>query len=244
MKKNKHDSIYAQDQSEIKDFVFDSAVTEVFSDMIERSVPGYRLSLEMIGVLTHRYAQKNSSCYDLGSSLGAGTLAMRHAIKEPNCQVIAIDNSPAMVAQCQKNLAHDSSPVPVEVICQNIECSEIISASVVVLNFTLQFIQREKRGELLRKIYEGMKPGGVLIISEKITFSKADEQEKQTDWYHDFKKAHGYSDLEISQKRVALENVLQPDSWEEHQERVFQAGFSHCYKWFQCFSFVSFIAEK
>ena len=121
---------------------------------------------------------------------------------------------------------------------------EIKNASVVVLNFTLQFIDRTDRDVLIQKIYDGLKPGGILILSEKLAFSDGRVHDMQTDMYYNFKRLNGYSEMEISQKRNALENVLTPDTLEAHQLRLRQSGFASCDVWFQCFNFCSMVAIK
>ena len=121
---------------------------------------------------------------------------------------------------------------------------DITNASVVVLNFTLQFIPLESRLPLLSRIAKGLEPGGVLLLSEKIRFEDEITQQDLTDLHHDFKKANGYSDLEVSQKRAAIENVLLPESIQEHRERLNQAGFDHSEVWLQCFNFASLLAIK
>jgi tRNA (cmo5U34)-methyltransferase len=97
---------------------------------------------------------------------------------------------------------------------------------------------------LLARVARSVKEGGVLILSEKVCFEDARSQQDQLDWHHDFKRARGYSDLEIARKRTALENVLEPDTAGQHAERLVRAGFNHVERWFQCFSFQSFIAFK
>jgi tRNA (cmo5U34)-methyltransferase len=238
------DNVFAKPLAKISDFVFDENVSRVFKDMIERSIPGYNAILSMIGVLTEKYAQADSRCYDLGASLGAATLAMRRKITVPHCTIESIDNSEAMVARCKQNIERDDSPVPVTVACADIRDVKIENASVVVMNFVLQFIDSSIRLEVMKKIYSGMNSGGIFILSEKIDFSKKAENEFQTELYHTFKKMNGYSDLEISQKRTALEKVLIPDTRELHYERLFCAGFKEVYTWFQCFNFVSMVAIK
>jgi tRNA (cmo5U34)-methyltransferase len=115
---------------------------------------------------------------------------------------------------------------------------------VVVLNFTLQFIAPEKRSELIQRIQAGLKPGGILIISEKIVFPDASLNELFIDMYHGFKETMGYSKLEISRKRAALENVLVPETLDTHRQRLQQAGFDSVDVWFQCFNFASMVAIK
>ena len=159
---NKEDAIYASPLDEIIDFSFDEKVVNVFPDMIQRSVPGYGTLISTIGIMAARYAQADSHCYDLGCSLGAVTLSMRQRISQTNCDIIAVDNSAAMIEKGQRLLADDkSSAVSVELICADIQDVSIENASVVVLNFTLQFIPVEERLALLQRIYQGLKPGGV-----------------------------------------------------------------------------------
>jgi tRNA (cmo5U34)-methyltransferase len=238
------DTLFEIQIREPGDFVFDDRVVTVFPDMIKRWVPGYGLIIPMIGLLARRHVQPDSTIYDLGCSLGAATLAMRHAVNQQGVRIVAVDNSPAMISCLRDIVAEDTAAIPVEAIEGDICDARIENASVVVLNFTLQFIDPDQRLGLLRTIVSGMKPRGVLILSEKMRFDDPREQELHTAWHHDFKRAQGYSDLEIAQKRNALENVMKPDSESEHRERLCAAGFSAAYRWFQGFNFVSLIAFK
>ena len=241
----KQDAIYASPLEEIIDFRFDERVVDVFPDMIQRSVPGYGTMISTIGILAAKYAQANSHCYDLGCSLGAVSLSIRKRITKPNCDIIAIDNSVAMIERGQHLLASDkSSSVPVTMICADLQDVAIENASVVVLNFTLQFIPVEQRLELIKRIYQGLNPGGILILSEKIAFDDVEKQDFHIEVHHDFKRANGYTDLEISQKRTALENVLIPETLASHKQRLHDAGFGFSEPWFQCFNFISLVAIK
>lgn len=240
---SRRDSIYADPINDIKAFTFDRDVADVFPDMIRRSVPGYSAIISAIGLLAHRFAVDGSICYDLGCSLGAATLSMRHQIPE-SCRIIAVDNSAAMIAQCRKNIQQDQAPVRVDVVCADIRDILIKNASVAVLNFTLQFIPIESRLGFLTNLYQGLLPGGILILSEKLAFTDFRQQQLQMEMHHAFKKQQGYSELEISQKRSALENVLIPETLPEHRARLTEAGFSSCEVWFQYFNFVSLIALK
>ncbi|RBW48359.1 carboxy-S-adenosyl-L-methionine synthase CmoA [Marinobacter sp. F3R11] len=227
-----------------EDFRFDAAVARVFPDMIRRSVPGYTTIIPMIEVITEQYAQAGSNCYDLGCSLGASTLAMRHGISFDNCSLIGVDNSAAMIERCEHYIALDDHSLPVRLRCEDIQNTELTDASVTTLNFTLQFIPPEQRSSLLSRISEATLPGGVLILSEKIRFDSGDEQDIQTCLHHEFKRANGYSDLEISQKRSAIEQVLIPETLDAHKQRLTDAGFDRVLVWYQCFNFVSMLAIK
>ena len=238
------DSLYANPLGEIAAFKFDEAVVNVFPDMIRRSVPGYGAIISAIGMLASRFSQENSICYDLGCSLGAAALAMRDSISVDRCRIIAVDSSEAMISRFKQTLDKDSERTPVDVVCADIREIEITRASVVVLNFTLQFVPLEDRADLLAKIYRGMLPGGVLILSEKLSFDDPRQQALQIDMHQHFKQLQGYSDLEISQKRSALENVLLAEPFPVHQKRLLAAGFSSAEIWFQYFNFASMIALK
>jgi tRNA (cmo5U34)-methyltransferase len=239
------DDIYANSAGEqlSGQFTFDSAVARVFPDMIKRSVPGYAETVAMSGVIAGEYARDNTKLYDLGCSLGAVTLAMRHGVKADNCKILGVDNSDAMIEQAGHYLALDEGGVDVELFCADITQLKIENASVVALNYVLQFIPQDQRLGLLSNIAQGLNKGGALILSEKICFA-ADEQKLQDDLHLDFKRANGYSELEISQKRSAIENVLIPETDAAHIARLKQAGFSQVIRWYQCFNFVSYLAIK
>lgn len=237
------DRIYSNPQ-EIGPFTFDARVASVFSDMIERSVPGYGMMLEMIGLISREFVRPKSRCYDLGCSLGASTLAIADSLPCRDVHVIGIDNSPAMVEQCRTAIAAANPEHSIEIRCEDVCDSVIENASLVAMNFTLQFIEPSLRTNLLRKIHDGLNPGGVFLLSEKITDPDPATNALLIKLHHDFKRERGYSQLEISQKRDALENVLLPDAPGNHQQRLQDVGFTCVTPWFQCLNFVSIIAIK
>jgi len=238
------DAIYATPHEHLVDFAFDERVASVFPDMIRRSVPGYGDIIALLGLFAEQYAQEGSTIYDLGCSLGAATLSLRRRISMPGCRIVAIDNAEAMAERCRENIAADLSPTPVEVRCADIRDVEINNASVVVLNFTLQFLPPKERLALLQRIHQGLLPGGVLVLSEKIRFADAASQQFEETMHLAFKRANGYSEMEISQKRQALENVLIPETLEQHRERLALAGFGRIEPWFQAFNFASIAAIR
>ncbi len=238
------DLIYLNPVNQTSPFKFDDTVAKVFPDMIIRSVPGYSTIISAIGLLAAKFVQPASVCYDLGCSLGAATFSMRHHIVENDCKIIAVDNSKAMLQRCQELIFQDSSSINVELIESDIRDINIENASVVVINFTLQFIPINDRQSLINKIYQGLLPGGILILSEKLAFTDPAQQSLQTEMHHLFKKANGYSELEISRKRTALENILIPETLEQHQQRLLASGFNSAEVWFQYFNFASFLALK
>lgn len=245
-----HDDLYASPLGAVNDFSFDERVAAVFPDMLRRSVPGYNTIITQCGLLTERFIQPHTNCYDLGCSLGATSYAMQKHINVEGCNVIAIDNSPAMLNSFKEKLSEleqkspDQFKAKIELRCEDLTQSVIQNASVTALNFTLQFIPPNERLGLLQRIASGTVPGGVLILSEKVVFEDARLNNLHIDMYHQFKRANGYSDLEISQKRTALEKVLISDTLEQHQKRLQSAGFSSSSVWFQCFNFLSLVVLK
>ena len=235
------DRVFSRRLSQVRPFEFNETVANVFQDMISRSVPGYELLLRMIGLYASLFIQPASRVFDLGCSLGEASLVIADQPRASNCQIVAVDNSAAMIARCRQ---HESLPENIEWRCEDIRQTEIADASLVVLNLTLQFLPPEERLVLLERIFEGLNPGGALVLSEKVVFANAAENERMLQLYQGFKKSMGYSDLEISQKRNALEKVLIPDSDSHHLQRLEAVGFDEIYLCFRSFNFVSFLAIK
>ncbi len=232
------DDIYKA-PGQIVDFVFDERVAAVFPDMIRRSVPGYETVLPLSGLIAARHMGPAGRCYDLGCSLGATSIAVLRGITDPDARVIAIDNSPAMLTRAKQ--LHAGEP-RIEWVESDLLDVAIEAADAVLMNYTLQFVAPDARPGLLRRIRAGLKPSGVLIVSEKIRF---DDPLLQTEFeaaHLDFKRANGYSELEVAGKRTALEKVLLPDSEAEHLARFEAAGFASAHVWFRCLNWASFIA--
>lgn len=239
------DTLYRQD-SDGEPFRFDDAVAKVFPDMLRRSIPGYAASIEAIGSLAARYVTAGSNCYDLGCSLGAATLAMRQGAGSKTCHIVAADIAPAMVRRCQQIIATDSSDsaVTVEVIETDIRKLGIDNASMVVLNYTLQFLPAEQRDALLERIYAGMNDGAILVLSEKVCDESAHMESLLIDLHHEHKRRNDYSAMEIARKRAAIENVLLPETVAAHRQRIEAAGFKHFAVWLRYFNFVSMVAIR
>lgn len=218
------------------DFAFDETVADVFPDMIRRSVPGYETVIPLSGLIGSRYVQPASRVYDLGCSLGATTLALLAQLGDTDCDIVAVDNSAAMLERAQKDRRWDQR---VRFVLNDVTDVEIDDASAVFMNYLLQFIEPDRRLTLLSRIHAGLRPGGALILSEKLAGND------EFDAIHaDFKRANGYSELEVSQKRAALENIMIPDAFDMHIERLRRAGFDDVSVWFRCLNWASLIAVK
>ncbi|AEW44502.1 tRNA cmo(5)U34 methyltransferase, SAM-dependent [Serratia symbiotica str. 'Cinara cedri'] len=240
----KLDTLFSSPVTKLNDWTFNEQVTEVFSNMIQRSIPGYSNIISMIGMLAKRLVQPNSQIYDLGCSLGTATLSIRKNITVSGCNIIAIDSSSAMIDHCNNCINTSNAKTSVQVIKANVLDIPIENASMVVLNFTLQFIALSDRLRLLSRIYRGLREHGVLVLSEKLSFEDTDLHKLLFNMHHDFKRTNGYSRLEIIQKHNMLKHVMLTESIEAHKSRLKQAGFNHTEIWFQCLNFGSLIALK
>jgi tRNA (cmo5U34)-methyltransferase len=238
------DRIYAAPRRHLVDFRFDQAVAEVFPDMIRRSVPGYDTIIPIIGVIAEKYHRPGRRVYDLGCSLGAATASMHRCLGDGGAEYIAVDSSAPMLVRCREILDRLMPAASLTVVEGDIREIEIRNAGVVTLNFTLQFLPPEDRGSMLERVYAGLEPGGALILSEKIQGGTSIEEESLTALHGRFKVANGYSDLEISQKRSALEKVMRLDTLAVHRQRLESAGFGDVLPWFQCLNFVSLLAIR
>ena len=238
------DRIYASNNVRTGPFEFNEAVARVFPDMLRRSIPGYEATIECIGSLAERYVTPGSNCYDLGCSLGAATLAMRHMIRHEGCRIVAVDNAPAMVERCQGLVDSDDARVPVDVRLSDVMDIAVERASMVVMNYTLQFLPASARQTLIDRIWAGMLPGGVFVLSEKAVDEDPLIESLLVDLHLEHKRRNDYSAMEIARKRTALENVLVPESLETHRARLRQAGFAHVGTWQRQFNFLSIVAIK
>jgi len=242
------DRIYAGSETGDEPFRFNADVAQVFPDMLQRSIPGYAASLEAIGSLAARYVTAGTNCYDLGCSLGAATIAMRQGIRVPDCRIFAIDNAPAMIERCEELIALDNqapgSRTPVEILLGDIRDVTIANATMVVMNYTLQFLDLGDRDTLIQNVFDGLRPGGLFLLSEKVIDTDPHMENLLVDLHHEHKRRNAYSELEISRKRAALENVLVPETVAAHRERLERAGFEHSGVWLRYFNFVSIVAIK
>lgn len=238
------DDVFRTAQPQLVDFAFDERVAAVFPDMIRRSVPGYELVVPMSGLLAARQLTGNPAplVYDLGCSLGATSIATLRAADALGIEAIgirAVDASRDMLDRA-RTLIDDRR---VEFIEADVRHLAFEPCAAVLMNFVLQFIAPEDRIGLLRKIFESLAPDGALILAEKVRSEDPDEQAFNDAAHLDFKRANGYSELEISRKRSALERVMIIDTPETHLQRFRDAGFTRCRQWYACLNWAAFIVQ-
>jgi tRNA (cmo5U34)-methyltransferase len=224
-----------------KQFEFDEEVASVFDDMLDRSVPYYKQSLELTIDFALKYLEDGDSVFDLGCST-ASTLISLAQNTSKDLKLIGIDNSEAMLQRAKRK--NNAFGLNIDFVCDDIFNVSFKDAKVIISNYTLQFIRPLQREKLIKKIYDDLKPGGIFIFSEKVISTDNTLNKHCIDKYYEFKKTQGYSEFEISQKREALENILIPYSEAENKKMIKDAGFKHCETLFKWVNFETFIAIK
>lgn len=238
------DRIFSEPRRQIVDFAFDEAVAHVFPDMIRRSVPGYELVVPMTGLLAARHIKDRPAAlvYDLGCSLGATSLAVLRALDALGTgtavSIRAVDSSAAMLSQARTAIADPR----IRFMEADARTMNLDACQVVTLNWVLQFLHPGERLGLLQRIGEALTPGGLLLLAEKVHAADPVAEAFNEAAHLDFKRANGYSELEISQKRTALEEVMITDTVDDHLARLREAGFSSTRLWYQCLNWAAFAA--
>jgi tRNA (cmo5U34)-methyltransferase len=238
------DNIFKTKIEKSSDFKFDSIVVNVFDDMVVRSVPFYLEFQRMITELSADYAKPGTSLYDLGCSTGT-TLISLNKILDDSINFIGIDNSQEMLDMCRGNFEKEGFKRNYELKYSDLNKHvEISNASVVVMCLTLQFIRPVYRKKLVKSIYDQLNPGGCLILIEKVIAENTEFNRQMIKFYYDFKKRNNYDELEISQKREALENVLIPYKLSENIEMLGEEGFRAVETFFKWYNFTGIIGIK
>ncbi|MBI9090226.1 MAG: carboxy-S-adenosyl-L-methionine synthase CmoA [Desulfobacterium sp.] len=238
------DNIFAAKRERVSAFEFNEAVASVFSDMLERSVPNYVESISRQAQLAVDFYRENTRIYDLGCSHGNLGILMGKAFGKQNFSMVGVDSSRPMIDKYEQRLQSESFRERVSLVCDRAENVAMSNASVVVVNLTLQFLDTDLRDALVADIHKALVPGGILLLTEKVESVHDTVSALQIDYYKRFKRENGYSELEISQKREALEDVLVPETLEAHQDRLKRAGFETMDVWLKWFNFASMIAVK
>jgi tRNA (cmo5U34)-methyltransferase len=240
----KKDNIFNHPQDRIPPFEFNDNVVAVFEDMINRSVPFYSEIVRRQVQLAARFYKDGTKIWDLGCSHGNFGLGFAALMAGKPFQLIGIDSSQPMLDKYSSRLQKMGGLRSIELLCSDVMDVELSKASVVVLNLTMQFLDPGYRDQLISKIFEALVPGGVLLITEKIVHEDDYLDELQQAFYYRYKTENGYSRMEISQKRDALENVMIPDSVEVHQKRFTESGFTQYDLWLKWFNFAAWICRK
>ncbi|MBL0141837.1 MAG: carboxy-S-adenosyl-L-methionine synthase CmoA [Betaproteobacteria bacterium] len=238
------DKVFSEPLGDVTDFKFNKQVATVFDDMVSRSVPFYGETQRMITEIAADYATPGSRIYDLGCATGT-TLEVLDPVIDPTVEFVGIDNAQEMLERCREKLvaAGMKRPLRLEVADLNEGC-RIENASVVLLILTLQFLRPLNRERLMKDLLQGMNDNGCLILVEKVLGEDSLFNRQFIKYYYDLKRRNGYSDIEITQKREALENVLIPYKLLENRELLLRTGFRYVDVFFKWYNFCGIVAVK
>lgn len=241
-----HDDIFSDPKNQVDDFNFGKETARVFDDMLDRSVPFYREMQRIIGELAGEFATDGSQIWDLGCSTCNSFLAIESRLDpEADVRFVGIDSSEEMLERARRKLVDAGFGRDYTLTFADLNQSIAIeNASVVLLLLTLQFVRPLNRERLLADIFKGMNKNGALILIEKVLGEDSTFNRLFIDKYYAFKKRKGYSELEIAQKREALENVLVPYRLKENEELLLHTGFASVEIFFKWYNFAGIIARK
>lgn len=235
------DKIFTDQQSGKKPFEFNEQVANVFDDMLNRSIPFYQESINILCQVVQKFHAPQKIIYDLGCSTGNTLLTVNE--KVPDVQCIGVDNSAAMIEKFNQKII-SLQKKNIEVFCEDITKTNFKNCGTVILNYILQFLSLTERKKLVEKIFSSLQTNDIVFISEKIVSSDSKMNDFWVEQYFQFKEQNGYSKLEIARKRAALENVLMPLSLEENITLFSKVGFKKIDVLIKWYNFVSFVAVK
>lgn len=240
----KKDKLFRTKKSRVGDFNFGKETARVFDDMLERSVPLYNELQRMMGEIAGEFAQDNTNVYDLGCSTGITLWTINNNINR-RVKLIGVDYSKDMLHKCKERFAHYKINRNLKLIHADLNKPfKIKNASVVVLNLTLQFVRPLYRDNLIKSIYNGLVDKGCLILVEKVLGNDTNFNRLFIKFYYNMKRRQGYSELEIAQKREALENVLIPYRLDENKRLLMKNGFREADVFYKWYNFCGMVAMK
>ena len=235
------DRLFSEIDPKSGEFSFDENVARVFDDMISRSIPLYADVQRSIPVLADLLAHDPIRVVDLGCSTGTSLIHLARALPDRNLELVGVDNSAAMLLKCREKLSALGLENRIVTHQADICQFEFSDASIVLMNYTLQFVDIEARPRILRRIRDSIRQDGFLVVSEKVAHADPVVDDALIELYFEFKRRQGYSELEISRKRDALENVLIPLTIRGNTELLTAAGFGRIELLLKWFNFATFV---
>ena len=222
-------------------FTFNEDVANVFDDMLNRSIPFYRDNLKLNAKILSKYIKDGDKVYDIGSSTLNFLLYFEQNFKI-KADLIGIDNSKPMIKKATNKIKSYNSNI--NLIFGNIENIELKPSQAIVSNYTLQFIDKDKRSEVIKKIFNSLNDNGIFLVSEKVISNNKKLNENLIEIYHNYKQDKGYTITQIEKKKEALENILTPLSLDENMSMLKKVGFKEVEVLFKWANFSTFLAIK
>jgi len=235
------DRLFNEINPKLGEFAFDENVAHVFDDMISRSVPLYDDVQRVLPVLANLLDHPVIKVIDLGCSTGTSLIQLAQTLPHRQFELVGVDNSQAMLDKCAEKLAGLGMQAKVQLVRADIRDIDLREASIALMNYTLQFVDLPSRPKLLSRIHQSLRPGGFMLVSEKVSHHQIAIDDALVELYFEFKRRNGYSELEIARKREALENVLVPVSVDENQQMFREAGFGEVELLLKWFNFATFV---
>jgi tRNA (cmo5U34)-methyltransferase len=221
---------------------FDDAVTDVFDDMLRRSIPQLDSMREVVHRFARRLIQPGTDVVDLGCARGDGIASLLAGNERAN-RFIGVEVSEPMLQAARQRFRDAAGINPVDIQHLDLRVSyPQVRASLTLCILTLQFIPVEHRFKVLAEARERTVPGGGLILVEKILGETPRINALLSEQYCLHKRAMGYTQKEVDAKRAALEGVLVPltASWNEQLLRT--SGFRDVECIWRCMNFCGWVA--
>ena len=238
------DRVFSRPMGDVADFRFNGQVATVFDDMVSRSVPFYAEIQRMITEIAADYAVPGTRVYDFGCATGT-TFEALDPVLPAGVEFVGLDSSQEMLDRCRVKLEEARMKRTLSLECADLnQGAAIENASVALMILTLQFIRPLNRERLMRDVHRGLNENGCLILVEKVLGEDSLFNRQFIKYYYDFKRRNGYSELEIAQKREALENVLIPYKLLENRELLKAVGFRYVDVFFKWYNFCGIVAVK
>lgn len=238
------DELYKQSIEKIPPFQFNQQVAQVFDNMAMRSIPFYESIQKLIAQIIQEKYTYQGIIYDLGCSTGNTLYSIAHKLDSEKLKLVGIDSSPDMLHQATDKLANYKLKGIIQLKEGDICETSTPDAECFILNYILQFIPKEEKLPFLKQLYDALPTGGFILLSEKIQFQNAKTEALFTQLYYTFKAEQGYSELEIAQKREALESTLTPLTQSQLTTMALEVGFTEVTPFFQWTVFSSFLMVK
>lgn len=227
-----------------KKWEFDKDVTDVFPDMLSRSIPSYENMRELIYRMARNFVKEGTNVLDIGCSTGiASELLIQNFGSK--CNFLLTDISLPMLEKCRAKYAKEIQDGYVNVKYSDLrENLPVKGCSLIMSCLTIQFTPIEYRQHIFQNIYESLEPGGALILVEKVMGNSNDIDQVLVKEYYDIKRDNQYSEEQIKSKRKSLEGSLVPLTIDMNEWLLEMSGFRKVDTFWRYLNFVALVAIK